>query len=82
MRNEALQNAIVAAGGVSKLAAALGVSSQAISQWDEVPANRVLATERATNGQVTRSQLRPDLYPLDDEAGGQARTASADEAAA
>jgi DNA-binding transcriptional regulator YdaS (Cro superfamily) len=41
----------------------LGITRQAISQWDEVPHNRVLAIERFTG--VSRQVLRPDLYPMD-----------------
>lgn len=29
----------------------------------KIPAERVLDLERATNGKVTRHELRPDLYP-------------------
>lgn len=58
---EALMRAIKKAGGVGKLAEAIGVSGPAISQWDQVPANRVIAVERATG--VPRCDLRPDLYP-------------------
>lgn len=56
-----LERAIESAGGLVKLAAALGVTKQAVSQWDEVPPLRVLAVERASG--VPRSDLRPDLYP-------------------
>jgi DNA-binding transcriptional regulator YdaS (Cro superfamily) len=57
----ALAHAIAVAKGPSRLAAAIGVSSQAISQWKQVPAQRVLQVERATG--VPRHMLRPDLYP-------------------
>ncbi len=30
-----------------------------------VPAERVLEIEAATEGKVTRHELRPDLYPLE-----------------
>jgi TorA maturation chaperone TorD/DNA-binding transcriptional regulator YdaS (Cro superfamily) len=60
-RDEALEQAIVAAGGVRPLARALGVSQPAVSAWKRVPADRVLAVESITG--VARSQLRPDLYP-------------------
>ncbi|MDX2144475.1 MAG: pyruvate, phosphate dikinase [Rhodospirillaceae bacterium] len=63
MRDSALDHAISEAGGVAALARAINVTSQAISQWDRVPAERVLAVEAATAGKVTRGQLRPDLYP-------------------
>lgn len=65
-RSEALGKAIKAAGGMAPLASALGVTVQAISQWDEVPPLRVLAVERATG--VSRSELRPDLYPVEVQA--------------
>ena len=65
MKNEALEKAIEAAGGPAVLGRALGISSQAISQWEQVPANRVLAVEAATDGAVTRHELRPDLYPVE-----------------
>lgn len=47
------------------------ISSQAVSQWERVPAARCLVIERATRGRVTRHALRPDLYgppPARDEA--------------
>lgn len=58
---EALKRAINAAGGLAGLAEPLGISIQAISQWDEVPPLRVLAVERISG--VPRHELRPDLYP-------------------
>lgn len=64
----ALRRAIDAVGGVAKLAAALGCTSQAVSQWKRVPAERVIAVERATAGKVSRHQLRPDLYPKEEAA--------------
>lgn len=65
-RSDALERAITAAGGPSKLAEPLGVTVQAVSQWDEVPPLRVLAVERITG--VPRHELRPDLYPAPSEA--------------
>ena len=47
-------------GSLRKLAEKLGVTSQAISQWSEVPAKRVLAFEVETG--VSRYELRPDIY--------------------
>jgi len=41
------------------------LSSQAISQWKRVPAERVLLVEAATG--ISRHDLRPDLYPLPDD---------------
>lgn len=59
--SEALRRAIEAAGGLAALAAPLGITAQAISQWEEVPPLRVLAVERISG--VPRHELRPDLYP-------------------
>lgn len=53
-------------GGAAKLAALLGVSAQAISNWKErgVPIERCLAIELATNGEVTRRDLRDDWLTI------------------
>lgn len=61
----AIRRAIDLAGGVPSVAAACRLSKQAIYKWvtDGLPANRVLFLEQATGGQVTRHELRPDLYP-------------------
>lgn len=61
---EALERAIKAVGGLAGLATPLGISAQAISQWEEVPPLRVLAVERASG--IPRHELRPDLYPPPD----------------
>jgi DNA-binding transcriptional regulator YdaS (Cro superfamily) len=42
------------------LAVALGITPGAISQWDRVPAERVLEVEKATG--IPRQVLRPDVY--------------------
>jgi DNA-binding transcriptional regulator YdaS (Cro superfamily) len=68
MRDPALSRAIEEAGGVAELARKLSISSQAVSQWDRVPAERALEVERATGGAVTRHDLRPDLYPVEQDA--------------
>ncbi len=65
MRDPALEKAIGSVGGVRALARSLGISQPAISSWKRVPADRVLSVE-ATTG-IPRSDLRPDLYPEDDE---------------
>src|SRR6195256_2066772 len=66
MRDPGLSEAIQAAGGVSKLARHVGVSQPSISNWDKVPAERVLVVEAATG--IDRKVLRPDLYQERDEA--------------
>lgn len=58
-----LSKAIKAAGGVAALARAIGVTTQAVSQWQRVPAERVLQVVKATNGAVTCHELRPDVFP-------------------
>ncbi len=57
----ALKRAIETAGGQAEFARLIGITAQAVSQWDEVPPLRVLAVERVSG--VSRHDLRPDLYP-------------------
>ena len=51
-------------GGQSRLAEMIGVPPQLMYQWARgvrpVPIERCVAIERATNGAVTRRDLRPD----------------------
>lgn len=65
-RAPSLKQAISNAGGLGPLAASLGLTVQAVSQWEEVPPLRVIAVERVTG--VSRHDLRPDLYPADEAA--------------
>lgn len=58
---EALKRAIDAMGSLSGLAKPLGITVQALWQWEEVPPLRVLAVERVSG--IPRHELRPDLYP-------------------
>ena len=64
---EALTKAIAIVGGQTQLARLLGVKQANVWHWlkkaDRVPGEYVLAIEKATGGEVTRHQLRPDLYP-------------------
>ena len=60
MRDPGLSEAIEAVGGVSELAKRIGISQPSVSNWNKVPADRVLAVEAATG--VARMRLRPDLY--------------------
>jgi TorA maturation chaperone TorD len=60
MRDQGLQHAIDAAGGVSELARRLGISQPSVSNWQRIPAERVLSVEAATG--IARALLRPDLF--------------------
>jgi TorA maturation chaperone TorD len=60
VRDQGLDYAIRAAGGVSELARRIGISQPSISNWNRIPAERVTAVEAATG--VARTVLRPDLY--------------------
>lgn len=50
----------------SAVAVELQITQSAISQWDQIPAERVLKIEQITG--IPRGKLRPDLYPADREA--------------
>lgn len=60
MRDQGLQEAIRAVGGISELARRIGISQPSVSNWDRIPAERVLSVEAATG--VGRGILRPDLF--------------------
>jgi TorA maturation chaperone TorD len=68
MRDQGLNEAIRNAGGVSELARRLGISQPSVSNWNRVPAERVLDVEAATG--VERVVLRPDLYTEREEVAG------------
>jgi len=60
-----VEQVINLAGGASVVARACGVSPQAVQQWrtsDRIPAERVLTVEKLVNGQVSRYEIRPDVY--------------------
>ena len=60
---DALTKAIDAAGGVGKLAEAIGVTQTAVSNWrarSSVPAVHGAAIEAAAKGEVKRWDLFPD----------------------
>lgn len=53
-------------GGQSAMARALGMTPQAVQKWcatGNVPVSRVLEIETLTRGEVSRHELRPDIYP-------------------
>jgi TorA maturation chaperone TorD len=60
VRDAGLEHAIDAAGGVAQLARKIGIAQPSVSNWNRVPAERVIAVESATG--VSRKVLRPDLY--------------------
>jgi TorA maturation chaperone TorD len=60
MREQGLNQAIRAAGGVSELARRLGIAQPSVSNWERIPAERVASVEAATG--IHRAQLRPDLF--------------------
>jgi DNA-binding transcriptional regulator YdaS (Cro superfamily) len=55
------RKALKTVGGRRPLARLLGISHQAIAQWKRIPAERVMEVEKVTG--ITRSTLRPDIYP-------------------
>lgn len=69
MAREALADAIEKLGGQKRLAEKIGTTQSVVWYWLErakkpvPPAEFVMAIEEATNGKVTRHDLRPDLFP-------------------
>lgn len=67
MKLNPLQKAIVIVGSQAKLARILNVKQPYIWNWlhrdKNIPAEYILKIEKATNGLVTRYELRPDIYP-------------------
>ena len=55
-----LEQAIEKVGGRAALARALNLSRAVIYLWKRVPAERVVAVEKASG--IPRHKLRPDLY--------------------
>jgi TorA maturation chaperone TorD len=60
MRDEGLQLAINAVGGIAALARRLGISQPSVSNWNRIPADRISSVETATG--ISRELLRPDLF--------------------
>lgn len=58
-----VEKAIELSGGLARLAAAIGKSQQAVSNWRSrgVPTECCPAIERATDGAVRCEELRPDV---------------------
>lgn len=57
---KAKDRAVAAVGGVTRLAEKIGVTRSAVSQWDQVPVERVADVERVTG--ISRYELRPDIF--------------------
>jgi TorA maturation chaperone TorD len=77
MRDPGLDEAIHAAGGITELARRLGISQPSVSNWERIPAERVLSVEAVTG--VPRSALRPDLFGSDLNAADEVDAARAQE---
>lgn len=67
--NTYIEKAVSIAGSKSGLARACGVSPPAVYKWLRfgVSAERALSIERATQGAVTRYELRPDIFGREPE---------------
>jgi DNA-binding transcriptional regulator YdaS (Cro superfamily) len=68
MSTAALERAVELAGGQKPLADRIGTTQSQVWYWLNqakrgVPGEYVIPIEAATNGRVTRHELRPDLYP-------------------
>ncbi len=67
MSHLALQKAIDLLGSQTALARAIGTKQQTVWTWlnvsKRVPAEACAKIEYVTSGAVTRSDLRPDLWP-------------------
>jgi len=63
-RMNEIKRACEIVGGIGKMAGLLGVSGPTVSQWCSgvrpVPVERCVPIERATEGAVTRKDLRPN----------------------
>jgi len=55
----------VAGGHPGALGGKIGISRQAVDNWERVPAERVHDVEEVTG--LARSFLRPDIYPPERE---------------
>jgi DNA-binding transcriptional regulator YdaS (Cro superfamily) len=58
--DEGLRLAVAQAGSLYALAKLLGMSVQAISEWQRIPSHRILQVEAVTG--IPREKLRPELY--------------------
>ena len=63
---ETIQQAVDLAGSQSKLAEMLGITPQAVQIWcsnkRKVPVTRAIAIEKLFPGEITRAEIRPDIF--------------------
>lgn len=61
-----LEKAVSLLGGQTKLAKELGVKQQNVWSWlriaKKIPAEVCIPIEKATQGQVKKEELRPDIF--------------------
>lgn len=70
MNYSPLEKAIKIVGSQYRMAKILGKRQSLIWYWlkcGRVSAASVIPIEQATGGQVTRHELRPDIYPKEEE---------------
>lgn len=70
-KNTPLQRAVTLAGSQTELARRIGVQQAHVWNWlnrskGKVPGEYVISIEKATG--VSRHELRPDLYPIEEGA--------------
>jgi len=63
MDKERIREIAAKAGGVVALSKALNLSRGAVSQWRQVPVERLADVERITG--IPRRELRPDIFGTD-----------------
>jgi DNA-binding transcriptional regulator YdaS (Cro superfamily) len=65
-----IEKAVDVCGGQTALAKIIGKSQNHVWNWvhrdSKVPAESCIPIEKATDGAVHRSDLRPDIYPPDE----------------
>lgn len=49
-------------GSYAAIAAVCGVSREAVRRWKRIPAEHCRSLEEATDGDLTRYELRPDVF--------------------
>lgn len=59
--NAETRHAVEKSGGLSALSREIGITRQAIAQWDRVPAEQCIQVSKITG--IPLHELRPDIYP-------------------